>query len=151
MNIKRLINQLKIDEGKFLRVYKDHLGNPTVGIGHLITTKDTPYIQRLKVGDKITEEICNELFITDLAVALQDAIVIFSPVWESFPDEAKEVFVNMSFNLGRARLLGFKKMIKAAYSLDWQEVSKEMLDSRWAYQVPNRVARLRSKIESLAS
>jgi GH24 family phage-related lysozyme (muramidase) len=38
-------------EGYSLRVYADNLGNPTVGIGHLVVPAD-----HLKIGDVITEE-----------------------------------------------------------------------------------------------
>ena len=37
MNIEALREQLKIDEGVKYEIYKDHLGYPTFGIGHLIT------------------------------------------------------------------------------------------------------------------
>ena len=36
MDLDKLREQLTIDEGKVLEVYLDHLGLPTVGIGHLI-------------------------------------------------------------------------------------------------------------------
>lgn len=150
MNIPRLVKQLKIDEGFSLKVYKDTKGYRTVGIGHYIKDSDPEYLRKLKVGDKITQEKSMELFIADLATALQDAMVIFYPIWEKFPDEAKEVFVNMLFNLGRTRFLGFKKTIAAAHSLDWKTVAVEMMDSKWARQVGNRAVRLKTKIENLA-
>lgn len=150
MNIERLMKQLELDEGKRLRVYLDHLGNPTVGIGHLIQESSPEYLKSAKVGDKITEEQCKELFIADLANAIQDAIIIFGEKWDSFPVEAQEVFVNMAFNLGRSGLMKFKKTIFYAYNHDWENVAKEMMDSRWAKQVPNRAAKLKAKIERLA-
>ncbi len=151
MNINRLIKQLKIDEGASLTVYLDHLGYKTVGIGHLIKDTDPEWLKKLNVGDKITEVQQNELFVVDMSLALQDAMTIFHPVWEQFPDEVQEVFINMLFNLGRPRFLGFKKMILAAHNLDWAKVSVEMMDSKWAKQVPNRAARLKSKIDAFAS
>lgn len=150
MNISRLIKQLKIDEGFSLKVYKDTVGYKTVGIGHYIKDSDPEYLKNLKVGEKITDEQSMELFVADLATALQDAIVVFYPIWDSFPDEAKEVFVNMLFNLGRTRFLGFKKMIAAAHKKDWKEVAVQMMDSKWAKQVGNRAIRLKTKIENLA-
>ena len=35
MNRTNLFEQLKIDEGVKYEVYKDHLGYPTFGVGHL--------------------------------------------------------------------------------------------------------------------
>ena len=36
MKFERLFEQLKYDEGVVYEIYKDHLGYPTFGVGHLI-------------------------------------------------------------------------------------------------------------------
>jgi GH24 family phage-related lysozyme (muramidase) len=148
MNLERLQKQLEIDEGKKLDVYLDHLGYPTVGIGHLIVDSDPAEISCLKVGDKITEEQCTELFQKDIAIALADCKVIFEE-WDSYPDTVQEVLVNMLFNLGRPRFLGFKNMIQAVYDKDWAEASRQMADSKWARQVGARASRLISRMENV--
>ena len=43
MNIDLLREELMRDEGVIYEIYKDHLGLPTCGIGHLITDLDTEY------------------------------------------------------------------------------------------------------------
>jgi lysozyme len=48
----------------------------------------------------------------------------------------------MAFNLGRQRLARFVKMTAAAKRHDWCEVSRQMLDSKWARQVGPRADRL---------
>ena len=145
MNYKRLKKQLEIDEGKKLSVYLDHLGYPTVGIGHLIKDSSPPEVQKLSVNDKITEEMCDYLFREDLAIALADCKVIFDD-WDSYSSNVQEILVNMLFNLGRPRFLTFKNMIAAVYARDWKTASKEMADSRWASQVGSRAARLISRM-----
>ena len=40
MDLNKLREQLTIDEGKVLEVYHDHLGLPTIGIGHLVLDSD---------------------------------------------------------------------------------------------------------------
>ena len=60
IDVDQLIEQLTIDEGKVLEIYHDHLGLPTVGIGHLILDSDEESGQAL--GTEITEERCVELF-----------------------------------------------------------------------------------------
>ncbi len=149
MNIDRLMRQLAIDEGRRVRVYLDTEGLRTVGIGHLIKKSDPEWLVDLEVGAKITDEQIKELFTQDLAIAVSDAKVVFEPVWESFPDMAQEVVINMLFNMGRRRFLGFKKTIAYAYELDWKNMSDEMLDSRWARQVGQRAYRLSAYIERL--
>ena len=37
---ERLFEQLKYDEGVVYEIYKDHLGYPTFGIGHLVLKSD---------------------------------------------------------------------------------------------------------------
>lgn len=145
MNLKRLKKQLEIDEGKKLTVYLDHLGYPTVGIGHLIKETDPPEIRNLRVGDKITEEQCSQLFIADVSIAIADCTIIFDE-WDSFPSEVQEILVNMLFNLGRPRFLTFRQMIAAVYQREWKKAAQEMAESKWARQVGNRASRLISRM-----
>ena len=43
MNRERLYEEIKADEGEVLEVYLDHLGYPTIGIGHLVTAEDEEF------------------------------------------------------------------------------------------------------------
>jgi lysozyme len=150
MNTDRLIAQLIKDEGKRLKVYKDSLGYRTVGIGHCISDDDPEEIRNLEHRGKITEAQCWELFTIDLSQAIHDCIIVFNTKWLDFPDEARETFINMMFNLGRTRFLKFKNTIAAAYEGDWNRCADEMLDSKWATQVGMRSKRLASTIRRLA-
>ena len=53
----------------------------------------------------------------------------------------------MCFNMGSPRVSKFKKMLGALKVQDYQTASKEMLDSKWANQVPNRARRLSEIME----
>jgi len=64
MNIDKLKDQLKIDEGVKYEIYNDHLGYPTFGIGHLITASDPEY--GMPVGTLVSEERVNEVFKLDV-------------------------------------------------------------------------------------
>lgn len=149
MNISRLIKQLEIDEGKRHSVYKDSLGYRTVGIGHLIKDSDPDWIKNLGDGERITDGQMYEIFFDDLSTAIKDAGLIFGPAWNEFPDIAQEVFVNMTFNLGRSRFLKFERTIRFALDKNWSMVAREMMDSRWAEQVGKRASRLSSNIKAL--
>jgi lysozyme len=48
------------------------------------------------------------------------------------------VLIEMVFNLGMPRLMGFKKMLSALERKDYEQAAKEMLNSRWSVQVGNR-------------
>ena len=45
MNREAIYEQLKIDEGVVYEIYKDHLGYPTFGVGHLVLESDPEFGQ----------------------------------------------------------------------------------------------------------
>ena len=146
MNIEALREQLKIDEGVKYEIYKDHLGYPTFGIGHLITENDPEHGK--PDGTKISEDRVNEIFETDVAKFVSEAKILFSDL-DDLPDVAQQVIVNMAFNMGRPRLSKFKNFIAGVNDRDWTRAAEEMMDSRWATQVGDRAIRLRNQILTL--
>ena len=54
MNLDKFVDEITIDEGVKHEVYLDHLGLPTVGVGHLITEWDEEYEK--PVGTPVSEE-----------------------------------------------------------------------------------------------
>ena len=147
MNIEALREQLKIDEGVKYEIYKDHLGYPTFGIGHLITEDDPEHGE--PDGTEISEDRVNEVFESDVATFVSEAKILF-PDLDELPDVAQQVIVNMAFNMGRPRLSKFKNFIAGVNDRDWVRAAEEMMDSRWATQVGDRAIRLRNLILTLA-
>ena len=147
MNIEALREQLKIDEGVKYEIYKDHLGYPTFGIGHLITENDPEHGK--PDGTKISEDRVNEIFETDVAKFVSEAKILF-PDLDDLPDVAQQVIVNMAFNMGLPRLSKFKNFFAVVNDRDWTRAAEEMMDSRWATQVGDRAIRLRNQILTLA-
>ena len=135
MNIEELREQLKIDEGVKYEIYKDHLGYPTFGIGHLITENDPEHGE--PDGKEISEDRVNEVFATDVAKFVSESKILF-PDLDELPDVAQQVIVNMAFNMGRPRLSKFKNFIAGVNDRDWTRAAEEMMDSRWATQVGDR-------------
>ena len=115
MNIDKLRDQLKVDEGVVYEVYKDHLGYPTFGIGHLVR-EDVEIV----IGD------CKKLYRN----------------FDKLPEEVQQIVANMMFNMGLTRLSKFKGMKAAVMKKNWQKAADEMVDSRWYRQVPKRADRL---------
>ena len=147
MNIEALREQLKVDEGVKYEIYKDHLGYPTFGIGHLITEDDPEHGE--PDGTEISEDRVNEVFESDVAKFVSEAKILFSDL-DELPDVAQQVIVNMAFNMGRPRLSKFKNFIAGVNDRDWVRAAEEMMDSRWADQVGARATRLRNLILTLA-
>ena len=150
MKFERLFEQLKYDEGVVYKIYKDHLGYPTFGVGHLVLKSDPEYGD--PVGTPVSEERVTDCFRQDSDIAIRECAVLYGEdYFEDFPDEVQEILVNMMFNLGRPRLSKFKKMNAALKEEDWKEAAKEGRDSRWYRQVTNRAERLMSTLENVES
>lgn len=136
MNIDKLKEQIKHSEGVRTTAYKDTLNNWTTGIGHLIRLSDEEYL----IEKELTEEEVDQIFITDLNQAIDDARKFISQ--DSIPEEAFFVVVDMAFNLGLPKLMRFQNFQQALRDKDFVQASFEMLDSLWAKQLPNRSKRL---------
>lgn len=136
MTTQYLTADLKVDEGLELVAYPDPLsgGVPwTIGYGH--TGKE------VFPGLEWTEEqACGKLAsdISRVCGALDHAL----PWWRELSNIRQDVLANMSFNLGVGGLLAFHDMLSALQDGDFAQAAAEMLDSKWAAQVPGRAKRL---------
>ena len=146
MNVDKLREQLKIDEGCVYKIYNDHLGYPTFGIGHLVTESDPENGQTL--GTAVSEDRVTEAFKSDVQSVLSDCDILY-PDFSSLPEEAQQVIANMMFNMGRTRLSKFKGMKRGVDSRDWNAAADEMVDSTWYRQVTNRADRLVERVRAL--
>ena len=146
MNIERVQRQLELDEGVEHRIYHDHLGLATFGIGHLVLTSDPEF--SLEIGTPVTPERVATAFAEDLAIAENECKVLYY-FWEELPEEVQEILVNMMFNLGRPRLSKFKKMNAHIEDENWRCAAVEGRDSRWYRQVGQRAERLMTRMENV--
>lgn len=135
-----LIETIKEDlirhEGYMTEVYLDTEGLPTAGIGHLLEGDEI-----LPVGTEVSEEQIQAWFDKDFEEAYSDCCALFLN-FDSHPDEAKRVLVNMAFNLGRSRLGKFKNTIRYVNEGNYIMAANEMIDSKWYNQVGHRSAEL---------
>lgn len=146
MNRDSVFEQLKIDEGVVYEVYKDHLGYPTFGVGHLILESDPEY--DACEGTPVSGDRVREVFEKDLDIAIDECKVLYEN-WDKFPGEVQEILVNMMFNMGRPRLSGFKNFKAALDEGNWERAAVEGRDSRWYNQVGNRAERLMVRMENV--
>ena len=143
MNIDKLREELTFDEGCINKIYLDHLGYATFGIGHLVLETDAEHGQ--KVGTPVSEERVKECFEKDIQNVFEDLDRNMS-WWKDLPEDLSLVIANMSFNLGITRLMKFKNFLTAMQNKDWDKAAVEMLDSRWAIQVGPRAIRLKDRV-----
>ena len=69
------------------------------------------------------------------------------PFWDNLSENRQEVFIEMAYNLGMSRFMGFHKMLAAADRGDTEAVCSEMENSRWFKQVKSRAVRLKEKYQ----
>lgn len=131
-----IVDQLRRDEGESPVCYQDHLGNWTIGVGRLIGN-----------GGGLRPDEIAYLLNNDIQDR-RDKLTKALPFYKNLSPERQGVLINMAFNLGVAGLLKFKQMLAAVERKEWGVAAKEMLDSKWAKQVPTRAARLAAQMES---
>jgi len=154
MNIEKLKKQLEIDEGRKNYIYLDTEGNPTYGVGHLLTKYDVewqPYHALAKGGKLfVSEEKIDKVLESDIGTAISCCCEIFDD-FPDFDEEIKQILVNMMFNMGYGRFLGFKNFIAAIESKNYKLAAKEMKDSKWYKQTKDRAKRLVARMDKFAN
>ena len=146
MDIEKLREQLKIDEGCVYEIYNDHLGYPTFGIGHLVIESDPENGE--EIGTPVSESRVIEAFEQDVETVLSDCAILY-PDFDELPEEVQQIIANMMFNLGRPRLSKFAGMKRGVDSQDWDAAADEMVDSRWYRQVGARAERLVERMRNV--
>jgi len=130
------VKTLSGHEGYKEFVYKDSVGNDTIGYGHLLT-KDDKKTGRYKNG--VSKQEALKLFRKDVKSAEKDAARIF-PHFKNYSQDRKDAFINMTFNLGanRVRFPNMIAELKKGKDTNWDEVGRHMHDSAWRKQVKGR-------------
>lgn len=124
-----LVSDLKRDEGLRLKPYRCSAGKLTIGYGRNLED----------VG--ITQAEAEAMLMADIKAARRELDRVL-PWWRNLSAVRQDALVNMAFNLGITRLLGFKNALAAMQAYDFDRAADEMLDSRWAAQVGDRAKRL---------
>ena len=146
MDIDKLREEIEYDEGNVQKIYLDHLGLPTFGIGHLVRESDPEY--GWEVGTPVSDDRCAEAFNEDIKTVVSDCYKLY-PDFDDLPEEAQRIIANMMFNMGRPRLSRFHKMKQAVDGRDWIEAGNQMMDSRWYKQVTTRADRLVRRMQAI--
>ena len=142
MNIEKLKDHLREEEGYRDTVYKDHLGFATIGYGHLVKPHEH-FIKDKKYDRKELEKIFNY----DVAIAIQDSKKLCKGIDN---EEVIEIIAHMCFQLGRPKTAKFVKMFEAIRNKDYIEAGLQMEDSLWAKKhTPARASRLAEQMKKL--
>ena len=121
---KRLIQE----EGLKLKLYTCTAGKLTIGVGRNVEDRG------------ITHETAMQMLDEDIDICVGELEKNLS--WfEDAPDKIQEVLIDLCFNMGTNRLMGFVKTLHKLKTGAYKEAAEELLDSRYASSVPNRAKR----------
>ena len=138
---EELKEEIKLHEGFVPRTYADSLGKRTIGYGHLCVEPE-----QWDDDKEYTKEELNVVFEKDFNEALKNAEHLIGE--RNINDTAKEVIIEMVFQLGIGGVGKFKNMWSALDREDYGEASFQMLDSLWAKQTPARAGKLAGKMRA---
>jgi len=130
-----LIDKIKEHEGFRSTVYQCTAGHDTLGFG-------------FKVSDlELDLDIAEEILKRKLDKLIKRVNNRFSWV-SNAPEPIQEVVYNMCYQMGVSGFSKFKKTIQYLADKNYDKASKEMLDSRWARQTPNRAIALSNIVKA---
>jgi len=143
--VRDVLKHLKRREGERLEVYNDSLGNPTAGVGHLLTASEKT---KYPVGTKIPQKQVDAWLKQDTKKAIkaaEDQAKEFKIKSEDFTN----ALVSVNFQLGTGWTSKFPKAVKALKEGKWKKAVEEIKDSRWYKQTPVRVEDFEDAINRL--
>ena len=133
----RLVDQLLRHEGLKLQPYRCSEGKLTIGIGRNLD------------DNGITEKEAVFMLENDLAWCMAECHKNFT--WFNKADPLiKEAVINLVFNMGITRFLGFKKTIAFLAAGKYELAGAELLNSLYAEQVPKRAQEIANQIADCA-
>ena len=147
MNKSILKEQIKRHEGEVLEIYKDSLGYLTFGVGHLVKEDDPEFGE--PEGTPVSQERVDEVYEVDFDKHVEETLHVCEKnniEFDNLPEDIQHVLVNMCFNLGANRLGKFRNMLYACSVNDWEEMARQMEDSRWFGQVGRRSVELQEMV-----
>lgn len=129
-----LIARLKQNEGFRETVYLDHLGNPTIGYGFLVS--------HLRLDEAVSDIILRQ--IVDKIIA---SVKVKYPWYSEMPHPVKSVIVEMCYQMGMSGFSKFKRTQKLMQAKDFRGAAASIRASKWHSQTPARCERLARIVE----
>lgn len=124
-----MIERIKKHEGLRCKPYRCTAGKLTIGYGRNIE------------DNGITEAEASFLLENDIKNSEAECRRAF-PWFQKLDEIRRGVIIELCFNMGLKRLLGFKKMLAACECGNYNSAANEMLNSLWARQVGKRAKTL---------
>lgn len=153
LNTANVTALIRKNEGVSDTVYFDTATppHPTIGIGFNLDRRDARRALKtvgadydsVMAGASLTFSQIDELFEADLQKAIRlGRAIVGGPAYDKLPEAAKEVVIDMTFNLN-TKFREFRKMLHALRVGDLETAADELEDSEFFEQVGLRGPRLK--------
>jgi len=147
-------------ESREEKVYPDPvtgMKDPSIGVGFNLNHPQADSLlrqigtskQALLNGGTLNDKQIDFLLDKTLDTAIQD-IRSLVPGFDSLPEPAQFALADMSFNLGKPRLMKFEKMLTAVNNGDLNTAADEMVDSLWYKQTGRRAVENVKRVKQAA-
>jgi len=134
LTFKVLVMIIMFEEGFSSGVYKDHLGYDTVGYGFRVYEGDRRQYNKGDAKSELSHRVSRLIYNIS-----RDKVL--SKVFFATNKNGRAVMTLMAYQVGVNGLAKFKGFISALESGRILLAKKEMLDSLWAKQTPERARR----------
>ena len=141
MDIERIKNQLKSDEGYSRFVYQDTRGYWTIGYGLCVQEG---------IGEGMSELVADYALTMSVNMRIE-SIRKSIDFFDTLPPDAQFVLANMSYKLGVPGLCEFHQFLSDLKTGQYAVASVDMLKSLWARQTPDRAQRLSNIVKAIKS
>jgi lysozyme len=150
-----LLTDLQRDEGYRASPYLDTAVPPKWTIGNGRNLEASPLtgsewkalLDAKEIAVSISPNGAGRLLQNGIATARTQCLQAF-PWWPQLDEVRQEVLLNLTFNMGMQRLIGFRNMLAAIKESDFETAATELLDSAYAKQVRGRAVRLANQLRS---
>lgn len=132
---EKMKSSIRRHEGFRKLPYTDTTGNLTIGYGRNLSS----------VGISQSEA---EILLSDDITNATMELYKFLPLSRDLDDVRKAVLIEFTFNLGIAKVMQFRGMIKALTDKNYVNAAQHMRDSLWAKQVGNRAQDMAHSMET---
>lgn len=120
---------LQRQEGFRSELYKDTKDKWTIGYGRCLET------------NPLTEAEAEYLLDSDIT-KIWHLLTTKINFFGGLSDSRQHVLISMTYNLGLSGMMGFRKMLNAMETANFDVAAREMLDSAWAKEVEGRANEL---------
>lgn len=127
---------IKLEESFRAKPYYCSEQFPTVGYGKRVGNKNDP-LPNITVTEKESLDFVRKRIDESIAQLSNT----YPTAWSKCNMQRQAILISMVYQLGLTGVSKFKKMWAALESSNFEEASRQMLDSLWAKQTKNRALR----------